>query len=336
MSVAGTPVSAREGRRFTTLLVLVGFLLAAGIALSAFRSVGIGWFRNFFLIFSAIVVEAFPFVLVGALVASAIEIFVPTKLIGRVTKLPKPLQLPAAGLAGVAFPVCECGSVPVARRLAKKGLPPAAAITFMLAAPILNPIVVISTFVAYRGRSILWVMVFGRFALGLIVAVAVGWIMSGDSKRALLKERPGDTKPGHEHRDPEPTWKEYFSHVGNDFIFMGRFLLMGAAVAAAIQTFVPQTVITKVAGRPILDIVAMMGLAFVLSLCSESDAFIAASFVQFGAAAQLAFLVFGPMMDLKLAALYIGTFDRAFFWKALLAVGAVTLVGTLWIQAIAG
>jgi uncharacterized membrane protein YraQ (UPF0718 family) len=206
----------------------------------------------------------------------------------------------------------------------------------MLAAPILNPIVVISTFVAYRGRSILWVMVLGRFALGLIVAVAVGWIMSGETKRALLKGRPGDVPAGHEHPDPQPTWKEYFSHVGNDFIFMGRFLLLGASVAAAIQTFVPQTVITKVAGRPVLDIVAMMGLAFVLSLCSESDAFIAASFVQFGAGAQLGFLVFGPMMDMKLAALYIGTFDRSFFWKALIAVGAITLVGSLWIQAIAG
>src|SRR5919206_269388 len=91
---------------------------------------------------------------------------------------------------------------------------------------------------------------------------------------------------------------------------MGRFLLLGATLAALVQTFLPQSVIGGVAGVPILSVVVMMGLAIVLSLCSESDAFIAASFVQFGVAAQLAFLVFGPMVDFKLGALYTGTFRR--------------------------
>ena len=89
---------------------------------------------------------------------------------------------------------------------------------------------------------------------------------------------------------------------------MARFLIMGAALAAAIQTFVPQSIVNSVASLPILSLIAMMALAFVMSLCSESDAFVAASFTAFGPAAQLAFLVFGPMVDLKLAALYVGTY----------------------------
>ncbi len=113
---------------------------------------------------------------------------------------------------------------------------------------------------------------------------------------------------------------------------MGRFLIVGAAIAAAIQTFVPQTFLNGVAGLPILSIVAMMALAYVMSLCSESDAFVAASFVQFTAPAQLAFLVFGPMVDIKLSALYVGTFGRAFLRTTIVTVGAVTLVATLWLE----
>jgi uncharacterized membrane protein YraQ (UPF0718 family) len=112
--------------------------------------------------------------------------------------------------------------------------------------------------------------------------------------------------------------------------------VMGAAIAAAVQTFVPQSVIGRVAGTPVVDLVAMMALAFLLSLCSESDAFVAASFVQFGPAAQLAFLVFGPMVDLKLGALYMGTYSKGFLRTVIFTVGAVTLAGTMWIKVVSG
>ena len=117
---------------------------------------------------------------------------------------------------------------------------------------------------------------------------------------------------------------------------MGRFLVIGAVVAALLQTFVPQSIIGTVAETPVLALVAMMALAFVLSLCSESDAFVAASFVQFGVGAQLAFLVFGPMVDTKLGILYSATFSRGFFRTVVIAVAAVTLVGTLWIEVLIG
>jgi uncharacterized membrane protein YraQ (UPF0718 family) len=233
----------------------------------------------------------------------------------------------------MAFPVCECGSVPVARRLAAKGLAPSAAVTFMLAAPILNPIVIISTMVAYRGRDILWQMVLGRAGLGLICAVAVGWVIGNKSKEDLLRPRPGDDG---EHVHAGNRVSAFFSHLTGDFLFMGRYLVFGAMVAGAMQTFVPQSFIGAVAGTPILDLLAMMLLAFVLSLCSESDAFVAASFVQFGVGAQLAFLVFGPMVDTKLGFLYRGTFNRGFLRTVVLVVGAVTLAGTLWLEVVVG
>ena len=141
------------------------------------------WLQNFLIVFGSLLVEAMPFVLFGAFVSAAIEVFVPTSTFAHLARLPRPLQLPAAALAGIAFPVCECGSVPVARRLARKGLAPSAAVTFMLAAPILNPVVVASTFVAYRGRDSLWVMVLGRMGLGFLVAVAVGWVIGSHAAR---------------------------------------------------------------------------------------------------------------------------------------------------------
>jgi uncharacterized protein len=311
-------------------VVEVGVVLGAGTAvLWAIGNLSIPQVSNFLLVFGSLLVEAVPFVLLGATVSAAIEVFVPGRYFERLARLPGSLQLPACGLAGFAFPVCECGSVPVARRLARKGLAPSSAITFMLAAPIVNPVVIASTFVAYRGREILWPMVLGRTLLGLLCAIAVGWVV-GNRRSDLIPA--ADTS----HHDDAGRQVSFFGHLAGDFIFMGRYLVVGAAVAAAMQTFVPQSIIGSIAGTPVLDLVAMMGLAFLLSLCSESDAFVAASFVQFGAGPQLAFLVFGPLLDTKLSFLYSGTFNPGLVRTIALVAGAVTLAGTLWLEVILG
>ena len=327
---------ARNATVRTAALIVAVLALSAGL-LRILEPGRIAWIQAFLIVFGSLVVQAMPFVLLGALASAAIEVFVPVNALERVAGLPRPLQLPAAALAGVAFPICECGSVPVARRLAARGLTPSAAVTFMLAAPVLNPVVIASTFVAYRARSSLWTMVIGRFALGMLVAIVVGWVLGSRSKDEVLRPR---SEEGHavlvEPGPPEARWRRFFLHTGNDFLFMGRFLLVGAAAAAMVQTFLPASFVSKVAGTPVLDIVVMMGLATVLSLCSESDAFVAASFVQFGPAAQLAFLVSGPMIDLKLGALYAGTFRRGFLPMLVVTVFATTLVGAMWVMVVAG
>lgn len=336
--------------------------IALAVALYLTGSFNLNALSNFTVVFTSLLVGAVPLVMLGALVAAIIGTFVPASTFERLGRLPEPLQIPAAGLAGFAFPVCECGSVPVARRLVARGLLPSAAVTFMLAAPILNPIVVISTSIAYRGRDILWTMVAGRVGLGLLAAMTVGWVVGARSKTGFLKDVARESEPGcgchaatcscgsddcrdddhdhgHEHAHDhatEPRWKTFFGYFAGDFSYMGRFLIFGAAVAALLQTIVPQSLLSGVAGIPIISLVAMMALAFSLSLCSESDAFVAASFVQFGPAAQLAFLVFGPMMDAKLAFLYNATFSKGFLRTVVVVAGAVTLVGTLWIEVLVG
>ena len=293
--------------------------------------------------FGSLLVEALPFIVLGAAVSALIEVFVPNSFFARVGRLPRAVQMPLAGLGGFAFPVCECGSVPVARRLVSKGLAPSAAITFMLAAPILNPVVLISTGVAYRGRDVMWPMVLSRAGLGLVVALCVGWVVGRRSGRELLRgsddiHEPEPGAPGlHQHAPrTEGRGAEYFGQLADDFTMLARYLVIGAAIAAALQTFVPQQVIGAVAGTAVLDVVALMLLASLLSLCSESDAFVAASFVQFGMSSQLAFLVAGPMVDAKLGALYAGTFSRGFVRMVVVVVFSVTLAGSLWLQVVFG
>jgi hypothetical protein len=327
--------SREQGRRGSQAPWVLASLVVVAVLVRLTDPSSLPWLRNLLIVFGSLLVEAMPFILLGAAVSAAIEVLVPTSAFARIALLPRGLQLPAAAVAGVAFPVCECGSVPVARRLAAKGLAPSAAVTFMLAAPIVNPVVVASTFIAYRGRDTLWIMVLGRLALGFLVAMTVGWVMGRMRSGELLRARAGAAETL-EVGDIESRWRRFFGHLAGDAVFMARFLIVGAALAAAIQTFVPRSIVDGVASLPVLSLIAMMTLAFVMSLCSESDAFVAASFTAFGPSAQLAFLVFGPMVDLKLAALYMGTFRRGFLRAVIVAAGVTTLVSTLWIQVIWG
>jgi uncharacterized membrane protein YraQ (UPF0718 family) len=288
--------------------------------------------ETFGVIFASIVIEALPFVLLGATVSAAIEVFVPDSAFARVGRLPLGFQLPAAALGGFAFPVCECGSVPVARRLISRGMHPSAGLAFMLASPILNPVVLASTVVAYSGRGLSMEMTLGRAGLGLILAMVAGWAIGADDAEELLRPRPDDH---HDHSaDRANKGRAFFDHLGNDFFFMGRFVVLGAALAALLQTWIPQDIVSGIARTPIIGSLSLMAVAFVLSLCSEADAFVAVSFVQFPLGSQLAFLVFGPVVDAKLAFLYGATFRRRFVLRLIVVSVPIVLAGSLWFEAL--
>lgn len=291
--------------------------------------------ETFVLIFTSIVVEALPFVLTGAAVSALIETYVSDETFARLAKLPVPLQLPGAALGGLAFPVCECGSVPVARRLIARGLHPAAGLAFMLSSPIVNPIVLLSTVVAYRGRGIAGEMLVGRAVLGMLLAVVAGWALGSESSRKLLRPRLEDEAEA----APSPSSARlptFVEHLAGDFFFMGRFIVLGAALAALLQTAIPQDIVSGIAEEPLIGALALMAIAFVLSLCSEADAFVAVSFTQFSIGSQLAFLVFGPVLDTKLSFLYGATFRGRFVARLLVVAVPVVLAGALWFEALVG
>ena len=322
-------VLLRPPRRAAPWLVLP----AAVAVVAAVRLSGLGAaaeVETFVLVFTSIVVEALPFILLGALVSAAIEVYVPESAFDRLARLPVALQIPGAALGGLAFPVCECGSVPVARRVITRGLHPGAGLAFMLAAPIPNPIVILSTVVAYGGRGLALEMATGRIVLGLVLAVVAGWALGNVRPEELLRARgePDD----HAAAPAEGRSGAFVEHLAADFFYMGKFVIAGAALAALLQTAIPQSLVSGVARTPVLGSLALMGIAFVLSLCSEADAFVAVSFTPFPIGSQLAFLVFGPVVDAKLAFLYGATFRRRFVLRLLAVAVPVTLAGSLWFE----
>jgi uncharacterized membrane protein YraQ (UPF0718 family) len=309
------------GAIFWTAVATVIIARAAGVAESeTLATVGV--------IFTSIVVEALPFILLGAAASAAIAVWVPARAFARVSRLPAPLQVPAAAAAGFAMPVCECGSVPVARRLILRGLSPSAGIAFMLAAPILNPIVLASTWVAYGAAGKAVEMTAARAGLGLVVAVLAGFLI-GRSPDSPVRDRA-------EQGDQHAHAGGFAEHLVDDFVFMGRFIVLGAAVAALLQTVVPQDALSAVADRPVLGALALMALAVALSLCSEADAFVAVSFTAFPLGSQLAFLVLGPVVDAKLAVLYGATFRRRFVLQVLAIAVPVALAGALLFDEVFG
>jgi uncharacterized protein len=311
--------------------LLGGFVLLVVVA-SALRLGHGPAAQTFLLVFTSIVIEALPFILVGALASAAIAVFLPERALDSLARLPLALQIPGAALSGVAFPVCECGSVPVARRLIARGVHPGAGIAFMLSSPVLNPIVLASTWVAYGGHTRGAEMVAGRASLGLLAACAAGLAIGRRTRASdLLRARPGERAHADDHGDRATAFS---THLVSDFLFMGKFIVLGAGLSALVQASVPASALSGLGGAPVLSSLALMLVAFVLSLCSEADAFIAASFTSFSFGAQLAFLVFGPIADLKLSVLYGATFRRWFLLRLLAATVPLIVIGTLIFEAV--
>jgi len=303
----------KSGKKALTAQLL--FLLLAIGLLVFFRDRP--QFHTLGIIFVSIVLEAFPFMLLGTLIGGFIEVFIPQETITRFLPERRWWAVFIAAAMGVIFPVCECAIVPVVRRLLNKGVPLSAAIAFMLGGPIVNPLVAASTAVAYFAD---WSIVMHRMILGYIIAVAVGILMGlfFSKIKAVRDEVFSDRNPINcgslcDSRKPDALVEKItlaVNHAANDFFDIGRFLVIGAFFAAVAQTLVPRQVFAVLTDTPALSILMMMVTAIVLNLCSEADAFVAASFrsTPVPLAAQLAFMVLGPMLDIKLIIMYFNVF----------------------------
>ncbi|MEO6847600.1 MAG: permease [Chthoniobacterales bacterium] len=308
-------------------------------------------FGDFCYSFMSILLEGIPFLLLGTIISGLIDQFLPAKLMTKF--LPKnPIAAIFLGAAmGLVFPMCECGIVPVIRRLVSKGLPLSCAIAYMLAVPIVNPIVAVSTYVAFRGQGAAEMTTL-RLLVGYSVAVIAACVISRIKMKHILRpeviesfqktstaNKSTATGAGLLGMPTRPTLGKgnMIGRLGgamgvavNDFLDVCFYFIIGASVAAVFNTGVNQEFLSTLAGNPALATFSMMGLAGILSLCSTSDAFIAATFVSFPAIAKLAFLVFGPMMDLKLVFIYSAMFKKRFVLG--LAIGLFILIGVICIK----
>ncbi|MFF5475891.1 permease [Streptomyces sp. NPDC012935] len=253
----------------------------------------------------AVTVQALPFLLLGTALSGAISAFVPARVFSRVLPKRPALAVPVAGAAGVVLPGCECASVPVANSLIGRGVTPAAAFAFLLSAPAVNPVVLTATAIAFPGNP---AMVLARLLASLATATVMGWLWLRFGREEWL--RPAVRHSG--HRPGRSRWTEFRRGFQHDFLHAGGFLVLGAMAAATFNVAVPRSVLEAFSGSVWLSVLFLAGLAILLSVCSEADAFVAASLTGFSPLARLAFMVVGPMVDLKLIALQSGTFGRAF------------------------
>ncbi|QUI23906.1 permease [Vallitalea pronyensis] len=288
--------------------------------------------ESFSVIFISIIFEAMPFVFLGTLVSSLIEVYVSSEwLVGKIGKKQLRFYI-LAGLIGFIMPVCECAIVPIMRRLVKKGVPLSIAITFMLATPIVNPVVLLSTYYAFAGD---WIFVVGRGLLGYIGAVTIGIIVERLSgKEAVLKDKEvtscgcgHDHHHDHHHTSHKSKLQHVLNHLGTEFIDVSKYLIVGAFIASCMQVVVPRHMITQISNNTFASIGIMMLLAFVLSLCSEADAFIAATFRKvFPNSAIIAFLIYGPMIDIKNTMMLLSSFKTKFVIKLIATITVICFI----------
>lgn len=254
-------------------------------------------------VFVSIVVQAVPFLVLGVVLSGLISAYVPASFFARALPSRPALAVPVAGLAGVAIPGCECASVPVAGGLMARGVTPGAALAFLLASPAINPVVLVSTYVAFPNNH---VMALARLVASLATAVVMGWLWLRWGKGEWLRI------PSRDHLQGPSKFATFRRTAAHDFVHAGGFLVVGALTSAVLNVLVPSSWLQALADHAVLSVLALALLAFVLSLCSEADAFVAASLGQFSLTARLAFLVVGPMVDIKLVAMQTGTFGRRF------------------------
>jgi uncharacterized protein len=276
-------------------------------------------------VFCGVFVQALPFLVLGVLISGLVAAFVTPDRLARLLPRRTGVAILAAGVGGAALPGCECGSVPVARRLFD-GASGAAALTFMLAAPAINPVVLVATAVAFPGQP---KMVVARCVASLLTAVVMGAAWSRWGRADWVTRRLPKL-----HDDDASRWTVFTEAARHDFLQAASYLVIGAAAAAALRVLVPPAVFEHLAGQAAVAIAMMALLAVVLALCSEADAFVAASLTMLPLLPRLVFLVVGPAVDVKLFAMQAGMFGRSFairFAPAtfVVAIAAATAVGLL-------
>ena len=342
-------MSNKKGNKLNNSLLLIAIFLFLYFLYLLFeknilKKEDISTFNTIFL---SIIIQAFPFMLIGILVSSIMHVFIPDNIVVKVFPKKFGLGYISAMFLGLLFPVCECAIVPVTRRLIKKGVPFPIALTFMFSAPIINPIVIVSTLYAFPGNPEYALI---RVVAGLIVAFLIGLIfMIFFNKNNILLENINVEENcsccsheheehehnheencsccSHEHEENEHNHeenkssfvlklKQLFLHAGEEFFGVGKYLLIGAIITSLSQIIIPKSVFENVSENFILSLAIMMSLAFAFSACSTSDAFLARSYIgKFPIGSILGFLIFGPMMDLKNILMLMHGFKKSFIIK---------------------
>jgi uncharacterized protein len=330
-------------------IVLLGLILL--VLFLSYGPSSLNLWSTFTTIFLGIFIEAVPFLLLGTLASGLVEVFLNSDDIHKFIPASPILGAIIGSLLGLFFPVCECGVVPLTRRLFRKGLPIPTGIAFLLAAPVINPIVIFSTATAFGlGKMVLMRVI---FTLLIAIITALVFTVVKDPHDILLpalwsasentethtascscdlhqSEERSETHPP-ENVSLFHKLEEVLQVTLDEFFEIGRYLVFGGLIAAAMQTFIPQSILLNVGHGPVISVLVMMGLAILLSICSTVDSFVALGFINaFSTGSVLAFLLYGPMVDIKSTLMFLQVFrPRVVFYLV-----AIPFVLTLLISVI--
>lgn len=284
--------------------------------------------QDFITLSLSIFVEAVPFLILGSILAAVVNTFVPVHAFERILPKRSIFRRFAISLLGFLFPVCECGNVPLSRALMANGLKPTESIVFLLAAPVINPVTIWSTATAFSlDKSI----VISRVLATLAIANAIGWLLSRskDESEYITPDFQAVCSVQNSHTAGQKFTKvklrQFIENFTHEAFTMMKMLAFGALVAGVVQSFIPRGFILGIGSNVVLAIFAMLLLAFVVSICANVDAFFALSFAStFTAGSLVAFLVFGPMIDIKMLALLRSTFTK----RTLVTISLLSLLGS--------
>ncbi|WP_414976636.1 permease [Gordonia sp. (in: high G+C Gram-positive bacteria)] len=253
-------------------------------------------------VFAGVFIQAVPFLVLGTVVSGAINAWVTPAMIARILPKNPVASVGVGSVAGALLPGCECASVPVSARLMDRGVPQAAALAFLLSAPAINPVVLVSTAVAFPGEA---KMVAARFVASLLTAMVMGglWARFGDPSVLIRRHVADDKARG---------WGGFVDSMRHDFLQSAAYLSMGGVFVAILNVAVPGKVLDSLGGNIVVGIALMAVLAVILAVCSEADAFIAAGMASLPLIPRLVFMVVGPVVDLKLIAMQAGEFGHRF------------------------
>lgn len=290
--------------------------------------------RLFKTMFIGIVLEAVPFIMLGVLLSSFMQVYIPETWIRKAVPRNPLLGIVYACLLGILFPICECGMIPVVRRLINKGMPLYIGVVVILAGPIVNPVVYAATYTAFRMNP---EMVYARMGLALGVSAFIGLFVYAFINKNPLKHRLDSLYAGNgqdcAHVQGGGKFVTMMGHAGGEFFDMGKYLIFGSLLTAVIQAFVPRSDLSALGEGEVLPHLFMMGFAYMLSLCSTSDAFVASSFLQtFSKGSLLTFLVFGPMLDFKSTLMLLSVFKTKFVLVLAVLITVTVFAGSVVVE----
>jgi len=304
------------------LVAVVGLVVLRVVAVPAWTAGLSTAARDFVTLSVSVMVESLPFVFLGIAISVLVQIWLPDRVWNLLPRTPVLRRL-VLSLLGVLFPVCECGNVPLARGLMLRGLGVAESVTFLMAAPILNPVTIITTYQAFGFDNGILV---GRVAGAFVIANLVGWVFSRHPAPSRLLTPGFVAACAADHHEEESRWRRSADSFATETTTMLPALVAGSLLAGAIQVGVPRGWLLGLGSNPTISVAMLMALAFAVSMCSNVDAFFALSLgATFAPGAIIAFLVFGAMIDIKMLALLRTTFTT----RALTLLTALVLFATL-------